>query len=1336
MAATSPRKPRRASGRHRRRVASPASTCAQWLRVGAAGIGLAAALAGGQGIASAAPDDSSSSSSDGGEGKNSASESDGPDGSQSSAAGAGTGDDSASTGADSPDHSGTTADRAGSESAGSDPESGLDGAEEDAPGVSESELQADADEPEAGSDVDEDVPSEAEPETESDVDEDVPTEAEPEPTAQDPESDASSSNSRGPSEHAAPATRGDGPAATEEADDDALDTELDSEPTQPEAPSAPVPNTAPVSTESPSATATSDAPATATANTGSAPDGLDGDPDDAVPLPIVPTGGLLETLWLATRQSQDRQAGQRAAATVSTSEVPADADDSEDGDLGAASALMSGATTPASAFDSAGLAELMREALVAEFNRSLGAIPVLGTLVNAISLAQDLAELGSALLRLDVADIGDEIGDVTRDLVGTVPVFGAPLAANLYDLVAPTIGDIAGMTAAGHPLAAMSGMSVMSEMSAAPALAMMAATAAPVGSEEHFWETFVTVVNQLAGFNPADDLTFTGRTPIEISGVDFYGTLSPVYAALEEALNAHGDAIDAYIANPTGPDSQFVRNVLDLMGLFFTSSVPNTTFSDSLNMIGDLLNRAVPPYKMVDRNIITEAQIAGAVVGALVKILDRMLAGDWVLEDLEGPATAGGTAGALTPYNIDDMSFLTDAEPSIFTVGTYVALVAAFNRFKQVGTDMPPVMTGVTQGAQFGFTIPIYIDYYDPNGDNVTFEVAQNGQHGTISPIVGGYLYTPFENHFQNFDDTVVVRLNGVNVGGDIVGSALDHPYAPYGTSSEYTVTIHYGSANQTPGDDLFTRTTDYNYNYTLDLGGDSSRSQYAAGSFDAVDGNGQSVTFNNGQTYTSEGGALVTINTAGGGFTYTNTLPGASFFHRSTSEGDDRYDTVVVPVTAENGTIYSLTFRVEIIDGSNSAPSTSASVGNADALGVVRGTVSGSDSDGDTLAYSLVSSSVTGQTGNSAYTTNGGIVTLDPATGAFTYVSTATGGSSTSFQVQVSDGHGGHPVQTVTVGNTATITPADVDTSTPEVVTGSIPAPPADAGLFTGYALAADPSKGSVSFNPADGTFVYTRTPGLGHTTTADDSFTVTATDTNGRTVTLRIAVQPTVANTEPTLTLTTAPTVGNLSGTVQTSTGKLTFADPDGDAAIWPSSVSTSKGGTVTFAADGTFTYTLDMSTAERHAIARIGAAGSSYNGVSLAAYEDAFTATVADGYGGTDQVTVTVPIYAINSSPTITSGNTTHFIVTIGTLWKVNDADGDLTSSTKPANGNQNDGNPWYSFSRSVSTFNWYGSGGVQDFSASGSGDITMTVGDGYYVVTNGAVTDTPASGSRTD
>jgi VCBS repeat-containing protein len=450
-----------------------------------------------------------------------------------------------------------------------------------------------------------------------------------------------------------------------------------------------------------------------------------------------------------------------------------------------------------------------------------------------------------------------------------------------------------------------------------------------------------------------------------------------------------------------------------------------------------------------------------------------------------------------------------------------------------------------------------------------------------------------------------------------------------------------------------------------------SGKSKHAAGTFHAVDPDGNGVDFfgvSQGGTYTSEGGALVTINTADGGFTYTNTLPGAAFFHRATSENEeDRYDIVYIPVKSADGVEYTLPFKVLIIDGTNANPTGSSSVISTDAAGVVKGKVTGSDSDGDAMTYSLVGTSVNGLSGNSAYTKNGagngGIVTINAATGDFTYVSTSTAGASQSFQVRIGDGHGGSAIVTVTVPNTTSITPANDNTSTQNVVTGSVPSSTNQPGVFTGYALGSLPTKGTVtSFDPATGAFTYTRNSGLGHTTTPDDVVTVIATDANGRTVTLRMAVQPTVPNATPTMVLTTSPysvaqaqnSSGNTLGTwslntstwTQTTTGKLTTSDTDGDTLTYTVSTNSqagksNNGGTVTVNADGSFTYTIAKNKAYYHgaAIYSPTQTQNAANGASPnSAAADWFDVVVSDGFSGTATLRVYVPIYAVNATPTI--------------------------------------------------------------------------------------------------
>ncbi|WP_422745206.1 hypothetical protein ACN27E_23675 [Mycobacterium sp. WMMD1722] len=801
---------------------------------------------------------------------------------------------------------------------------------------------------------------------------------------------------------------------------------------------------------------------------------------------------------------------------------------------------------------------------------------------------------------------------------------------------------------------------------AAAATGGVNAAAAPVpGSDEWLFNNVLTrAVNRLAGWP---------GTPRNFVDITNYQT--------DRTLDAANDQLDNIVATaPLGSPARWVPDLLNIFSAFFIPAVPNSTFTDSLNAMGDFLNRVVPPFEIAD---------------------------------------GAGTLGVITPYKIMGAA----------VVGT--------------ATVLQDMLNGI----------------YDPAQWAIHVIKATTGANATVSDL----------SDFNSLSAKVVAAQAGALLGGD--GGAFDEPgralnlTLPTWTAAQvnpFTIITYialvglYKRFQEMAVLETFTTDTTYDsWNYTISLGSQSTRSQYAAGTFHVTDQDGNGVTWigvSQGGTYTSEGGALVTINNAQGGFTYTNTLPGAAFFHRSTSEVEaDRYDTVYIPVQSANGVRYTLPFKVLIIDGTNANPTGTSTVLNTDAAGVLMGKVTGSDSDGDTMTYSLVGASVNGLSGNSAYTKNGsgngGIVTINPTTGDITYVSSATAGGSQSFQVRIGDGHYGSTVVTVTVPNTTSITPANLNTSTPYTVTGSVPASVNKPGAFTSFSLGAAPTKGSVtSFNPSTGAFTYTSS--VGRIAANDDVVTVIATDANGRSVTLRLAVKPTVVNNLPVVVSTTVDKgstdpskwrLETLAGDSrrQTTTGKITATDADGDALSYslvdPQTkvpvTTTADGGTVTFGPDGSFTYSNTQNKSYFHAAARIGASAAEMN--------DSFTVAVTDNYtGSVAYTTITMPTYAVNNAPTVSGGTWSHFLVTIATGVKVSDADGDLTSSTKPSNGNQNNGNPWYTFSRSVNTFNWYGSGGIQDFSANGTGDITFTVGDGYYVVSNGVITATAASGSKTD
>ncbi len=781
----------------------------------------------------------------------------------------------------------------------------------------------------------------------------------------------------------------------------------------------------------------------------------------------------------------------------------------------------------------------------------------------------------------------------------------------------------------------------------ASAVPTASAVAAAGTGPWYFMGTLRRAVNRLAGW-PGVPRNFTDITT--------YTT--------DYTLDAFDNQLDNLIASAVAySPARWIPDLLDITGMFVTPAIPYS-FTDSLNAMGDFLNRIVPKFKIAD---------------------------------------GAGTLDIISPYKIMGAA----------VVGT--------------ATILKDMMNGIYDPAQWVVDV-----LKETTGANVTRAQVVNLDRDAIqNAVINGILFNgggAFSNPERAWNITLptltAAQVNPFTIGMYVVFVALYKRFQEMAKLQTYTTWTTYDS-----------------WHYNNGLG------QYAAGTFHATDPDGGTIEFRAdgtlGKTYTTEAHALVTINTVGGGFTYTppsilgqwNQATNA-FRHRSTAEDpEERFDWVTVEAYNADGAPITLRVGVEITGGTNAAPVyTGITNQSTDALGVFKGKLNASDSDGDPVRYYLVESSVNGLNGNTAYTKNGagngGIVTINE-NGEFTYVSNATAGATQTFQVRINDYHGGNTIATVTVTNTTTITPANPNTSTQYYYSGTVPNSTNKPGTFVSYALGAAPTKGTVtSFNPTTGAFTYHRNESLGHSTTATDVVTVIATTADGRQVTLKMNVQPPVPNTAPTLTLTTAPGVGSLNGTVQTSTGKLTYFDADGDAPVWPTSVTSSRGATIAIAADGTFTYTSNLTVAQRHAVARIGAAGSTYNGVSLAAWEDAFTVTVADGFGGTATQTIKVPIYAINANPTLGLGSLACGFGTCTITITTTDPDGDSLSGSLNSS-NNGTGSPWYTLERGSVTVNsgnqhtmsWTGNSGGAGTQQ--TGNQRYTVYDGYYRVTNGVV-----------
>ena len=435
-----------------------------------------------------------------------------------------------------------------------------------------------------------------------------------------------------------------------------------------------------------------------------------------------------------------------------------------------------------------------------------------------------------------------------------------------------------------------------------------------------------------------------------------------------------------------------------------------------------------------------------------------------------------------------------------------------------------------------------------------------------------------------------------------------------------------------------------------------------------ATDADKDTLTYSG--TTTAKG--TVSVNAKTGAFTYTPTAAARHAASAATASTADKQDTVTLTVTDGHGGTTSKTVPVDIAP-KNTAPTVNATVGKPNATtGVVTGTVTATDADKDALTYAAPT------------TTDKGAVSVNATTGAFTYTPTVAARRAASatnataaakqdtFNVTVSDGHGGTTTKPVTVSiapdahaNTAptggSATGIATDTTT-GVVTGTITGvsdPDSDA---LSYSAPTTSSGGGTVSVLSNGSFTYTPTAAQRHAAsalggTSTDAFTVTANDGHGGTTTVPVSVTISPANKAPAggsaTGLATDPTTGAV-------TGKITgVTDPEGDALSYSAPTTSSGGGTVGVdATTGAFTYT--PTAAQRHAASVTGSTST-----------DTFTVNVNDGHGGTTAVPVSVTISPANKAPVNTGaivGAPDNAGVVTGSV-SATDPDGDTLSYSGP-------------------------------------------------------------------
>ncbi|MGW0158624.1 VCBS domain-containing protein [Mycobacterium sp. NPDC003323] len=413
---------------------------------------------------------------------------------------------------------------------------------------------------------------------------------------------------------------------------------------------------------------------------------------------------------------------------------------------------------------------------------------------------------------------------------------------------------------------------------------------------------------------------------------------------------------------------------------------------------------------------------------------------------------------------------------------------------------------------------------------------------------------------------------------------------------------------------------------------------------------------------FTTAKGGLVSVGAETGHFTYTPSVQ-ARQLARASDQSADEFDTFAVVVTDLYGRSVPAGVTVQIL-AANVPPSGAANIGLPDANGVVLGRIEGAAWNGAKLRYTLVNSTnPDNSTDESAYSAKGGLVQLDPEAGRFVFIPTVStavipGRDTDRFVVTAVDPQGGsvditvRPLAHLRIDVETTATAPDVQQGRLSIAT--------DGNGPLQYGVGRPPNKGSAQVS-ANGTYVYTRTPGLGHGITAEDSFTIIGTDDYGRSITVAtVQVCPPLSHTPPVtgraqITESTVTAAG-----VQTTRGTILAFGANGaplrfDGGGLPgNTVISAKGSTVTVNDDGTFTYSTALNTAIGHAAAAVDA---------LAADKlDTFTVTAVDGTG----VVVALHLLSYNNTPTQRTIGTSGRLALLKTgRWTtaVHDVDGDV-------------------------------------------------------------------------
>ena len=354
------------------------------------------------------------------------------------------------------------------------------------------------------------------------------------------------------------------------------------------------------------------------------------------------------------------------------------------------------------------------------------------------------------------------------------------------------------------------------------------------------------------------------------------------------------------------------------------------------------------------------------------------------------------------------------------------------------------------------------------------------------------------------------------------------------------------------------------------------------------TDADGDTLTVVAGTFATTQGGS-VTIN-ADGSYSYTPApnFSGTDSFNYTVTDGRGGSDVGTVTLT---------------VAGVNDAPTTGADSATTleDTAVVIDVLANDSDAEGSNLAVT-------------AATATNGTVTIDPATGALTYVPNPNFSGGDTISYTVSDGNGGTSTGTVavTVSPVADAPVAGADTASTDEDTAvviDVLANDSDAEGDPLTVTAATATNGTVTIDPVTGALTYTPDRDFN----GSDTITYTVSDGAGGTGTGTVAVSVSPVADAP-VAVDDAATVVEDTPFVSSVSLIANDTDSDGDAlAVVAGTFATSQGGSVTIAPDGSYVYT----------------PAANFNGT------DSFTYSLTDGVL-TDTGSVVLTVTAVNDVP----------------------------------------------------------------------------------------------------